>query len=286
MRRAWAKSGYAVLSVQPLKDDEDVWSSEAAHNADFAFIRHERYSAEVVSERLHILTRVIEDLKQRVVSADSGLQHLDLSHIAIIGFDIGASSAMIVAGENVPGVSFKGLSVGVNGIIALSPYADFSGSAFDVRYRNINVPVLSITSDADSDTHGSVPPSLHQAPFQYMPPVDKYLLLLSGAVHSVIGDGGTDNADRLQGDSHSEGSANGRANRSGKKSSTGGSDSRSHSRQEGVTSSTQRAMMEVVIEQVSTAFLNAYVKNDQFSLAWLKNDAQPWIDKVGQLKEK
>ena len=92
------------------------------------------------------------------------MQHMDLSHIAIVGFDIGASSAMMVAGEAVPNVSIAGLPIHVGGVIALSPYADFSGSALDVRYRNINMPVLSITSDADSDANGSFPPSLHQAP--------------------------------------------------------------------------------------------------------------------------
>ena len=295
MRNAWAKSGYVVLSLQALKDDENIWSSEAAHNADFEFIRHERYSSEVVSERLHILTKVIEYLKQRVTSGDSSLQHMDLSRIAIIGFDIGAKSAMIVAGEEVPNILVSGLPVPVGGVIALSPYADFSGSAFDVRYRNINMPVLSITSDTDTDTHVSVPPSLHQAPFQYMPPINKYLLLLTGATHSVIGDGGRANSNITEKDSNSqhtkpssnsEGSGSGRGNRHGKRTSNGGSDSGSPSKQEGGSSPTQRAMMEVVIEQVTTAFLNAYIKSDQISLAWLKNDAQPWIDKIGQLKEK
>ena len=44
--------------------------------------------------------------------------------------------------------------------------------------------------------------------------------------------------------------------------------------------------MGVAVEQVTTAFLNAYIKNDQLSLEWLKKDARPWLDIVGQLKEK
>jgi dienelactone hydrolase len=295
LRNAWAKSGYVVLSLQALKDDENVWSSEAARNADFAYIRHERYSPQVVSERLNILTKVIEYLKQHVASGDPRLQHMDLSHIAIIGFDIGANSAMLVAGEEAPNIPVPGWAVSVSVVIALSPYADFSGSAFEVRYRNINSPVLSITSDADADVHGGVTPSLHQAPFQYMPPVNKYLLLLNGASHSVIGDGDPAKLDGTEGDSNSphtksgsnsEGSGNGRSNHHGKRNSNGGVDSGSPSKQDGGSSPTQRAMMEVIIEQVTTAFLNAHIKNDQLSLAWLKNDAQPWIDKLGQLREK
>jgi hypothetical protein len=42
----------------------------------------------------------------------------------------------------------------------------------------------------------------------------------------------------------------------------------------------------VVSEQATTAFLNAYIKNDQLSLEWLNKGAQPWLGKVGQLKGK
>ena len=155
MRYAWAKSGYVVLSIQPLEDDANVWSSKAARRGDFEFIRHERYSSEVISERLNVLNNSIEYLKQRVGSGDSIFQHVELP-------------------------------VHIKGVIALSPYADFSGSEPDVRYRNISMPVLSITSNTDSDAHGNVPPSLHQVPFQYMPLGNKYLLLLAGTSHSVI----------------------------------------------------------------------------------------------------
>ncbi len=289
MRNAWARSGYVVLSFQSLKDDENVWSSKAARNADFAYIRHERYSSEVISERLDILTKVIGYLKQRVASGDTGLQRMDMSHIAIAGFDIGASSAMIIAGEDYPGVSNAGLTVHVDGVIALSPYADFSGSALDVRYRNINLPVLSITSDADGDAHGGVSPSLHQAPFQYMPPGNKYLFLLAGASHSVIGDEDQAKSAPNEGNSISQktdsGNTSGGKHR-GKRSSNRGGDSGLSSQREAGNSPTQGAIMEVAITQITTAFLNAYIKNDKFSREWLKRDAQPWLNQIGQLKEK
>ena len=298
IRNAWARSGYVVLSIQPLEDDENVWSSKAARSADFTYIRHERYSSEVISERLNILTKLIEHLKQRVASGDSSLQHMDLSRIAVVGFDVGASSAMIVAGEDVPSITV--LPVQVNGVIALSPYAEFSSEEFNERYRNINIPVLSITSDADSDTHGSVPPSLHQAPFQYMPSGNKYLLLLAGASHSVIGDDNSAKTDSADGDGNEKQTRNGstggnsgkgqRGNRHGRKSSDGGSGfergSERLSKREAGGSPTQRATMKVAIEQVTTAFLNAHIKDDKYSQEWLKKDAQPWLDKIGQLKEK
>lgn len=295
MRNTWAKSGYVVLSLQPLDDDVNIWSSKAARRGDFTFIRHERYSTEVISERLNVLKNLIEYMKQHVESGDPVFQHIDLSSIAIVGLDIGASSAMVVAGENVPNASISRLPAHITGVIVLSPYAEFSGSEFDTRYRNISMPVLSITSETDSDAHENVPLSLHQVPFQYMPPGNKYLMLLVGASHSVIGNDNSaklddternGNAQQTRQSSTSEGSGRGRSNRRGKKSSNSGNDAELPSKREAVNSPTQRAIMGVAIEQVTTVFLNAYIKKDQLSLEWLKKDARLWLAKIGQLKEK
>lgn len=289
MRRGWAESGFVVLSLEPLKGDADVWSTDAARSGDYAFIRHERYSSGVVTERLDVLAKLLEYLKQHSLSGDPGFTHVDLSRMAIAGFDVGAYSAMILAGEHAENVSPPGLALQPEAAIALSPHADFSGPDFDMRYQHIKMPVLSVTGDADSDTHGSDIASLHQAPFQYMPPGNKYLLLLARASHADIGDdltaaSASDNGNGQQTENGDAGSGSGRGNRHGNKSSHGGNESgSSHS---GANSLTRRAMMEVAIDQVTTAFLNAYIKSDRFSQAWLKNDARPWLDKIGQLEEK
>ena len=78
-------------------------------------------------------------------------------------------------------------------MIALSPHAESGGTDIDTRYQNINIPVLSVTSNSDDETHGNDPVSLHQIPFQHMPPENKYLLLLTAASHALIGDGDTSN---------------------------------------------------------------------------------------------
>lgn len=293
MRGAWAKSGYVVLSLQPLKSDADVWSSDAARTRDYTFLRHEMYSSGIVSERLDILSGLLAYLKQQAASSDPVVRHMDLSRIAIAGFDIGAYSAMLVAGEAPQNISFAGPPLRVGGVIALSPYADFTGSDFEVRYQKINMPVLSVTSDTDSDMRGSVPPSLHQAPFRYMPPGNKYLLVLAGASHAVIGNEdptkpaspGSESPQSESGGSDGD-SDSGGSNRHRKKSSGGQSGAASASVRGAAGSPTRRAMLEVASEQISTAFLNAYIKNDRYSQSWLKNDAQSWLKKMGQLEEK
>lgn len=295
LRNAWAKSGYVVLSIQPLKEDEDVWSSEAAHRADFSSIRQERYSSDIISGRLNVISQLIETLKSGIASGDSNFDHIDLSQLAIIGFDAGANSAMVVSGEDVPNVSKEGLSIHPRILIALSPHSVTYNSAFDTRYQNINIPALSVTSDIDDDTHGNESISLHQIPFQHMPPGNKYLLLLSGAPHSLIGneDTGPDvqtagNSENKPAERENTGSKSGqgRGGRHGKKESGGGGDEKSSFKREAERSPTQRAKAKVAIAQVTTAFLNAFVKNDRFAIEWLDKDAQPWLYDIGQLQKR
>lgn len=293
LRNAWARSGYVVLSLQPLKKDAEVWSSDAARSHDFTFLRHEMYASATVSERLESLSMLIGYLKQQAATDGPAVQRMDLSRIAIAGFDIGAYTAMIAAGEAPQNVVHARLAVPVGAVIALSPYADFTGSDFEVRYRKIGMPVLSVTSDADSDMHGSVPPSLHQAPFQYMPPGNKYLLLLTGASHAAIGDEDISGPASAASDSPppesggGDGDADSGSSSHPRKGSSGAEADEQAAYVRGAGASpTRHAMMEVALEQASTAFLNAYIKGDSFSLDWLKSDAQPWLGKMGRLEQK
>ena len=293
LRNAWAKSGYVVLSLQPLKEDEDIWSSDAARRADFAFIRQDRYSPSVISHRLDVIRGLIEYLKHGVASGDEYLKDIDLSRIAIIGFDVGASTAMIVSGEVVPEVTRTDLDIQPAIVVALSPHAESAGTDVDTRYQNINVPVLSVTSNSDDEAHGNASISLHQIPFQHMPPENKYLLLLANASHSLIGDGDTANDVQIEGESEakqteyeSSGKPRSRSGHHGKESSRVEADDNGHPKRDGEESPTQRAKVKVAIAQITTAFLNAYVKKDQFAADWLNKNTQTWLYGVGELQEK
>ena len=293
IRNAWAKSGYVVLSLQPLKEDEDIWSSDAARRADFDFIRQDRYSPGVISHRIDVIRGLIGYLKRGIASGDENLGDADFSRIALIGFDVGASTAMIVCGEEVPKVSAKVPGLQPEVVIALSPHADPAGADVDTRYQDIGVPVLSVTGNSDDETHGNEPISLHQIPFQHMPPGNKFLLLLANASHSLIGDGDTSNdvqteseGEGKQAEHESSGNSRSRSARHEKGGSRAEADENGSSKRDGERSPTQRAKVKVAIAQVTTAFLNAYVKKDQFAVDWLNKNAQIWLYGIGELQEK
>jgi len=318
LRLAWAKSGYTVLTIQTLKDDENAWSSQAAREADFNYIINDRYSTDIVSKRLQLLSQALSEIKLRVATNDLGYNKIDLSQVAIAGFDIGAYTAMIAAGEKITGIPKTRLPVSIRAVIALSPYADFS-ETLSQRYLDIRMPALSVTSNIDRAKHSKLPTSLHDAPFHFMPPKEKYLLKLIGASHSLIGNPATtgtldtrkdNNGNSAQVKSNSEddsndtpdGEASGGGGPGGGGPGSGGPGSggpggggpggggpgggRPGGGPSVNTTPTRRAQMAVAIKQVSTAFLNAHVKGDRFSKIWLTNGATLWLINMGEIKNR
>ena len=319
LRNAWAKSGYTVLTIQTLKDDEIAWTSLAAREADFSYINSDRYSPGIVSNRLQLLSQALSGIQYRVASNDPDFSKIDLSKIAIAGFDIGAYTTMIMAGENISGIPKTKLPVTIKAVIALSPYADFS-EPLSERYLNIRVPVLSVTSTTDRAKYSKLPTSLHDAPFHFMPAKEKYLLKLFGASHTLIGnpvttavleDQGQDSNDRDSADTPDGGGPGGGGPGGGgpvvvarRRWSRRRWPRRRWSRWRwprwwwsqwghgggkgfgGNNTPTRRAQMAVAIKQVSTAFLNAHVKNDRFSQIWLANGATLWLINIGEIQNR
>ncbi len=291
-RTAWARSGYAVLSVQPLAEDARAWSSAAARSGDFAVLARNRYAAKAMAARFDALIEVLAEVARRRQWQEAPFDRIDVSHVAIAGFDLGAYTAMAVAGEKVGGSVMPKLPLPVAAVIALSPYADFSGAAFDVRYTDIIGPVLCVTGDADADALGLVTsPSVRKAPFQYMPAGDKFLLTMAdirhatlsgGAVADEAGEAGHDAAG--QGDGASQDS--GRRGRKGNR--MGGDAGAAGRRGEigGRASPTSLAMGVAAIQAVTTAFLDAYVRKDPIAREWLAKDAPRWLEDRGEIKKR
>jgi len=304
-RTAWAQSGYAVLSLQPLVTDARVWSSEQARSGDFALLARERYSPKAMTERIEALQTAMAELKRRHTGSQSPLDRIDFSRVAVAGYDMGAYTAMVVAGESIRGVPEPVLPFPIRAVIALSPYSDFSGTPFGERYAGIHGPVLSITSENDTDALGVVTsPSIRKAPFETMPGGSKYLLTLSGIPHSGMSGGGSVAASsevdhprgKTGGSQGGDSRAPDGASRGGRrKGGMGGGGSVDGGRMAGERpgmSSTARisptslAISEAAIQGVTTAFLDAYVKQDSIAREWLDKDASRWLRDRGEIKRK
>ncbi len=308
-RTTWAESGYAVLAIQALAEDATAWSSPRALSGDFTGLARERYAGKSMTRRIDALRLALSELRRRHDQQEAPFARIDIGRAALAGYDLGAYTAMILAGETLrdtpAAAASSTLPMTIGPVIALSPYADFSGVALSQRYQGIAGPVLSITSDNDGDPLGLVgSPALRKAPFEYMPGGGKFLLMLSNVSHRALSGGAT-----LDDSNDMPALAPGSRTRSPSGSGTGGTSGSGRRRQGGSGNGmnsggdhpaadraaaaenkqqalTQQALGATVVKSVSTAFLDAYMKDDAIAREWLAKDAPRWLKGRGELHSK
>lgn len=309
-RSAWAAAGYAVVCVQLLDDDATAWRSDLARAGEFKALGRQHYAGAAMSRRVRRLADLVAEGQRRSTAGEAPWQQLDWNQVAIAGYDLGAYTAMTVAGEQVRDADDANGRLQIRAAIALSPYASMSGGTGDDRYRNISTPVMSVTSDVDTDPLGLVEGAyLRDAPFTRMPGPDKYLLSLRGLPHSGLsgGVGGADakgpgpDADgskRAQGAAGGNGTGQGQQRRGAKRGDSGGtgaSDASKSGRERSGSgdgafaaglSASERQMRIIAAQDVSTAFLDAYLKGDPLAREWLAVDAARWLGRTGELRQK
>ena len=308
-RRTWAERGYAVLSMQPASTGKAVWSSDRARAFDFRTLALEHFSPRTFVSRMAALQSVIDEAGRRQRQGGDGpYTRIDVSRIAIAGYDLGAEAAMVVAGQTGPEAAVIAFPPAVKSVIALSPYADFAGMGVAARFRDIHLPVLSVTSPNDTDAYGLVTTAaVRRAPFEHMPPGRKYLLLLATAPHALLGglDEPVAERDERAGGSRSAGdqetagrqrAGGGAAGRTDRGSTRDGRDTRAGAPSGlGAADVTMPMRSNLAslwatqlrnVQGVTTAYLDATVKNDSVAAEWLSHDANRWLGSSANLLSK
>jgi len=293
-RMAWAGAGYAVLSLQPLADDAQAWHSVLAREGEFKALGEQRYGADAMRQRVQRLAAVLDEARRHAIAGDPDWQGIAWDRSAVAGSDLGAYTAMVLAGEQIGRDDNLPALVPVRAAIAISPYP--GGAAG--RYAAVYGPALSITGDADGDALGLVAePGLRRAPFDAMPASGKYLLLLSGLAHAPLSgnaprlsvEGELDAIEAAAGDdrrdapgSHQRRGGNGPASRADRP-----ADPRPVGVGDGGSLSPTAVQLRLTAaQQVSTAFLDAYVKDDPRARGWLLDEAGRWLVGLAQWQHK
>lgn len=297
-RKAWAQAGYAVASVQTARGGA-LWSSAAGRSGDFARVAREQFDAKTLATRLGCVDFVLKNIARRAVAKEGAFGRIDTGRVAVAGFDLGAQTALALAGEKYPGIGPMAPLPSLRAVIAMSPHARISGG-FAERFGGITLPVLSITGTEDADPYGLVDsPHTRQAPFKFMPSGGKYLLVLEDGTHQLLsGALRPINAEQEMPDSRRGGGMPGGGGRKGGPGGgmgspggmggmrgggpSGGPPGMGGPRREG--SGAQRQT--VIVERVSLAFLDAFIKQDPVAGEWLTRDAARWIDQAATLAAK
>jgi predicted dienelactone hydrolase len=298
-RDTWAEAGYAVLSVQDQRFGTGVLTTARARAGDFRSLAREQYAPAALDERLRAIEFALAEVKRRVAAAQAPWSGIDTNRVAIAGFDVGAQTAAIIAGEASPQRKPATDGWNLRATILLSPYVDLAAGGLDQRYAAMTLPVLSITGSEDRDSFGAVDsPSLHRAPWQYMPAGDKYLLVLEGGTHMLLG-GSAPGEHKPAAEAaatkqtgwpgadasplwDNEGGSGGGGKRRGKRPDKAGPGG------DGGDGFSRGMDMQLVgyVQGLTTAFLDATVKGDPVAREWLDRNATRWLDDVGVFRIK
>ena len=291
-RAAWSSAGYAVLSVQLLAIDEEAWTSPFARSGEFRKLGADRFGAMAARQRLRLLFDLVIEGKRRSLQSETPWVRVDWNRLAIAGYDVGAYTAMIAAGEHLEGVE-NGSPLAIRAIIALSPFTNLAADPVGRRYGDIRIPVLSVTSNADADPLGMTDsPNQRAVAFDHMHGPDKYLLKVRDLSHTRLGGGLTattpDPAPNRPGSSDL-----GPRRGGGRRTDQDERDDPLMERPRPVERAVVRGLsagelrMRVMAAQaISTAFLDMSLKDDVHARDWLANDASRWLDSLGTLSRK
>jgi predicted dienelactone hydrolase len=311
-RNAWAQAGYAVASLQTGSGGA-LWSSASGRNGDFAKVAREQFAVKSLATWLDRVAFVLQGIVRRTKSGESFYARIDTDRIAVAGFDLGAQTALAFAGEKHPGMTNLPAMPGLRAVIALSPQAILARGGFAERFGDIRLPTLTITGTEDVDPYGIVEsPHTRQAPFSYMPPGDKYLLVIEDGTHQLMAGGnrpltaaedangapgdfpGDDGRREPSGGMGRGGPGGGRGGMGGPGGGRGGLEGgpggASGGRPDGARFRRSAGIglqrQTVIIERVSVAFLDTAVKDDPVAREWLARDAGRWSDPLARLKMK
>ncbi|OWQ92103.1 hypothetical protein CDN99_07050 [Roseateles aquatilis] len=288
-RRAWAGAGYAVLSLQPLDEDATAWSSDLARAAEFTELGRRHYAEAEMRKRLARLDELLAEAQRLGRQGEAPWRSLDWSRTVVAGFELGAQSAMALAGERQADGTLLALkTVRPLAAIVISPQviADLKTDRAE-RYRDIAMPVLSITGPGDADLLGQVRDTRwREAPFQAMPPDRRWLLSVAEVSHTALA--GNEPRPEEEHKANQRGRAADSDQGQGRRG--GGRGGRA---QEGATRMApvpavpdyrrlhEQQLGVIAAQQVSVAFLDVQLKQSPQARAWLAGPAQAWMGRVG-----
>jgi hypothetical protein len=296
-REAWATAGCIVVSAQPEGLAQAIATLDKPGADDVLNQAREAFGTNSLARRASGVSALVAEIQRRVTEGDPLLTRIDLTRIIVAGFDIGAQTAMALAGEQLNLPSPLAPMPGLRGVIALSPHVDIARGAIRERFGSVRVPVLAITGTEDSDPWGLINSgSMRRALWPGLPAGDKALLVASGGNHALLAGNGLRNPPpppwlRLEPESELSPDSGGFGSRSSGRRGNGpamigaGRIAAGDSARQIANRPFEGAQLAAIIA-VSTAWLDAVLRDDALAREWLARDARRWMGDAAQLELK
>ncbi len=281
-RQSWGNAGYAVLTLQPSRYDSSVYKSPDAQAGAFRSIAANSYADAALQARVAEVVTVLAEVRRRGLAGEAGFNAVDVQHVVVAGFDLGAQTAAALAGERDPGQP-RLTPWRPQGVIILSPYV--AGGADPARFSQIDTPVLTATGPQDEDPFSWVGSAQQRfALFDGLSTPGSYQLRLQDASHKDLSGTLAHAGGGKPGESKGEGH-HGNRPEGGGPGGPGGAGGEGRGGAKPVDLGVDRRQA-ASVAAVSTAWLDATLKQTPAAQQWLDQQAGQWLGPLGRLERK
>jgi predicted dienelactone hydrolase len=245
---AMAENGYLTLALQHPGSDSSVWMGALKEGRDFHQDMKQAATGENLRTRVDDVNFVIGQLERLNSAAGPWHGMLDLAKLGCSGHSFGAGTTMAIAGQTY-GTENKKITATnpkVKAAIYMSPPVNLFGRDPKTVYGSIKIPGMLMTGTEDNSPIINNTAEDRLRPYKSINAPDQYLVNFNGGDHMIFG---------------------GRKSRmSGKR--DGSKDDRFH----------------VLINKLSVAFFDAYLKGDVKQKEWLKHNAATYLGKEAEFE--
>jgi len=179
---AWAQAGFITVNIQHAGSDSLVWRGRARPMQGLrGAMNGEQLQARAADVRF-----VLDRLEKGGREGNCDLGRVDMRRVGMAGHSFGAQTTLAVAGARYGGAAIM-RDQRIKAAIALSPQPA-QGQDDKAAFGGIAIPFFSITGTRDELPFlNKVTPQDRKRPFAAMPASGKYLLVLDGANHMMLG---------------------------------------------------------------------------------------------------
>lgn len=179
--RHWAAHGYVAVLVQHPGSDQAVRQKTVRP------IKALREAWEdpvnTVNRRRDLIFAIDQLERMKTQNMPLG-PWLDLDRVGVAGNDFGAQTALVLAGQALPGQITRP-DPRVKAVIAMSPPVPQRGISLAEAYQQIHVPCMYMTGTQDDGLVGATKADQRRLPFDYTCGGDQYLLTFRGGDHMI-----------------------------------------------------------------------------------------------------
>jgi predicted dienelactone hydrolase len=233
----WAGFGYVCVHIQHKGSDDAVWRGSEPGEVISAMRKATVLPQNILNRPLDVKF-AIDQLEELNKQDPLFKGRLDLNAIGVAGHSFGAFTSLAVAGElfrSSRGATLAWRDPRVKAAIAMSESAPKNPQQWDQAFAKIAIPMLHMTGTLDDSPVGESKAGDRRVPFDHIPAVaDQYLIVLQGGDHMVF-------SGRVQSNEAMAGTGN----------------------------PAMDPTFQVLIQQSTTAFWDAYLKDDEGARKWL-----------------